>query len=223
MLFYHLLEAGFHLRPPQSEIKNQIEVAREFRTENDEGVNSIPLDSKVRVVVSLRAIAQPVSNVAILDMLPGGLEVDISPEGIGDRRSLVQSPNTWTPDYIDVREDRVIFLRHDWNQRADFHLPHAADQPRQLRGSAALRRGHVRSIGAGTLDGQRLQDRRGAKGEVVTMTLGSQQRRPALFVLIAAATVASWIALGRTREPTLVNRSGFSLARFTIAMDTCSA
>jgi penicillin-binding protein 1C len=44
------------------------------------------------------------------------------------------------------------------------------------------------------------------------MTPGSQQRRPALFVLIAAATVASWIALGRTREPTLVNRSGFSHA-----------
>jgi alpha-2-macroglobulin len=109
VLFYQLLEAGFDLKLPQSEIKNQIEIAREYRTENDEAVNSIPLDSKVRVVVSVRAIAQPVSNVAIVDLLPGGLEVDISPEGIGDRRSLVQSPNTWTPDYIDVREDRVIF------------------------------------------------------------------------------------------------------------------
>jgi uncharacterized protein YfaS (alpha-2-macroglobulin family) len=109
VLFYQLLEAGFDLKPPQSEIKNQIEVAREFRTENNEVVNSIPLDAKVRVVVSLRAIDHPVSNVAIVDMLPGGMEVDISPEGIGDRRSLVQAPDTWTPDYIDVREDRVIF------------------------------------------------------------------------------------------------------------------
>jgi penicillin-binding protein 1C len=33
-----------------------------------------------------------------------------------------------------------------------------------------------------------------------------------LLALIAAAAVASWIALGRTREPMLVNRSGFSRA-----------
>ena len=46
----------------------------------------------------------------------------------------------------------------------------------------------------------------------MTTTPGSQQRRTVLLALIAAAAVASWIALGRTREPMLVNRSGFSRA-----------
>ncbi|HXR25046.1 MAG TPA: hypothetical protein VN742_06770 [Candidatus Binataceae bacterium] len=43
-------------------------------------------------------------------MIPGGFEVDITPEGTGRRTSLVQSVATWMPDYIDAREDRLIFF-----------------------------------------------------------------------------------------------------------------
>ena len=59
--------------------------------------------------VSVRAIDKPVSKVAITDMIPGGFEVDISPEGLGSRNSIGQGIATWRPDYIDVREDRLIF------------------------------------------------------------------------------------------------------------------
>lgn len=45
----------------------------------------------------------------MVDLLPGGFEVDISPEGLGSRASLSKGPDTWQPDYIDVREDRVVF------------------------------------------------------------------------------------------------------------------
>jgi uncharacterized protein YfaS (alpha-2-macroglobulin family) len=108
-LFYQLTEAGFDLRPPARETRNKIEIHREYRNEKHEAINSISLDSKVDVYVSVRAIDQPVSNVAITDMIPGGFEVDISPEGLGSRNSLVQDAATWHPDYIDVREDRLIF------------------------------------------------------------------------------------------------------------------
>jgi len=32
------------------------------------------------------------------------------PEGIGQRNSLVSGLAVWTPDYIDVREDRLLFF-----------------------------------------------------------------------------------------------------------------
>ena len=42
------------------------------------------------------------SDIAFVDLLPAGLEVS---------STLVRNNNsgTWTPDYVDVREDRVIF------------------------------------------------------------------------------------------------------------------
>ena len=107
-LFYQLTEAGFDLAPPTTEIKNRIEVFREFDNEKGEVVTSTPLESKVDVKLNLRAIDTSVSNVAIVDLVPGGFEVDISPEGLGNRASRPADNTTWQPDFIDVREDRVI-------------------------------------------------------------------------------------------------------------------
>jgi len=108
-LFYQLTEAGFDLSAPATEIKNRIEVFREFANEKGEAVTSTPIESKVDVKLSIRAIDAPVSNVAIVDMIPGGFEIDISPEGLGNRASGPTVSNTWRPDFIDVREDRVVF------------------------------------------------------------------------------------------------------------------
>ena len=108
-LFYQLTEAGFDLTAPAAEIKNRIEVFREFANEKGETVTSTPIESKVDVRLSLRAIDAPVTNVAIVDMIPGGFEIDISPEGLGNRASGPTVANTWKPDFIDVREDRVVF------------------------------------------------------------------------------------------------------------------
>jgi uncharacterized protein YfaS (alpha-2-macroglobulin family) len=109
-LFYQLTQAGYDLQPPTKEISDKIEVFREYRNEKHEVITTIQLDGKVDVYVSVRAIDTPVSNVAITDLIPGGFEADISPEGLGSRKSLVQNNGTWSPDYIDVREDRLIFF-----------------------------------------------------------------------------------------------------------------
>jgi uncharacterized protein YfaS (alpha-2-macroglobulin family) len=108
-LFYQLTEAGFDLAPPTTEIKNRIEVFREFDNEKGEPVTSSPIESKVDVKMSLRAIDSPISNVAIVDMIPAGFEIDISPEGLGNRASGPTAATTWRPDFVDVREDRVVF------------------------------------------------------------------------------------------------------------------
>ena len=107
-LFYQLTQAGFDLNPPTSEIKNKIEVFREFDDEKGQAETSTPIESKVDVKLNLRAINAEVSNVAIVDLIPGGFEVDISPEGLGNRASHPADNTTWQPDFIDVREDRVI-------------------------------------------------------------------------------------------------------------------
>lgn len=109
VLFYQLLEAGFDLDPPNEEIKDKIEVFREFRNDQGETADATSLESKVKVAVSVRALDEQALNVAVVDMLPGGFELDLSREGIANRTSLVQGSDTWHPDYIDVREDRVIF------------------------------------------------------------------------------------------------------------------
>jgi uncharacterized protein YfaS (alpha-2-macroglobulin family) len=108
-LFYQLTEEGFDLAPPATEIKNRIEVFREFDNEKGETITASPIESKVDVKLTLRALDAPVSNVAIVDMIPGGFEVDISPEGLGNRASRPADNSTWQPDFIDVREDRVVF------------------------------------------------------------------------------------------------------------------
>jgi len=108
-LFYQLTEAGFDLAPPTTEIKKRIEVFREFDNEKGEAVTSAAIESKVDVKMSVRAIDSPVSNVAIVDMIPAGFEIDISPEGLGKRGSGPTAATTWQPDFIDVREDRVVF------------------------------------------------------------------------------------------------------------------
>jgi hypothetical protein len=108
-LFYQLTEAGFDLMPPTTEIKKRIEVFREFTNEKGEAETATPIESKVDVKLSVRAIDSPLSNVAIVDMIPGGFEVDISPEGLGNRGSGPTVANTWRPDFIDVLEDRVVF------------------------------------------------------------------------------------------------------------------
>jgi uncharacterized protein YfaS (alpha-2-macroglobulin family) len=109
-LFYQLAEGGFDLTDPTHEIRQRIEVFREYRNEKGDVVNSIPLDSKVNVYLSVRALDKPVAHVAIADLIPGGFEVDISSQGISQRNSLVSGLATWTPDYIDVREDRLLFF-----------------------------------------------------------------------------------------------------------------
>jgi uncharacterized protein YfaS (alpha-2-macroglobulin family) len=47
-------------------------------------------------------------QVALLDLLPGGFEVDLAGQPLAERRSAAFSGYDWTPDYVDVREDRVV-------------------------------------------------------------------------------------------------------------------
>jgi uncharacterized protein YfaS (alpha-2-macroglobulin family) len=81
-----------------------LEVHRELLDKNDKPVTQTKLGEPIHVRLYARTVRdQPVTNVAIVDLLPGGFEV------VGS--SLQPGVSTISGvDYVDVREDRVVFF-----------------------------------------------------------------------------------------------------------------
>ena len=79
---------------------------------------SIALGQEIDVHIKIRAIGtKGVGDVAIVDLLPGGFEPVMQLPPVGEDFGSAASPSsptirvsdsTWTPDYADVREDRVV-------------------------------------------------------------------------------------------------------------------
>ncbi len=97
--FYQLTQAGFDKDLPKEAEKNGIEVYRELHNADDKAVSSIHLGDELIVHIRARAIDnQYHDNVALVDLLPGGFEI------------VHDSIHLQNMDYIDVREDRVLFF-----------------------------------------------------------------------------------------------------------------
>jgi len=126
-LFYQVTAAGFDLKPPQAELKNKLEVQREYRGEDGKVTDKVKIGGNLEVHVKFRALSWETSNVAIVDMLPGGFEVvmdqslrdTMAPpapvrreaqegEEYEEEYSATVLPGGWRPDYVDVREDRMV-------------------------------------------------------------------------------------------------------------------
>ena len=108
-LFYQFVQTGYDRNPPSSVVKRKLEAFHELKNEKGVPITEIGIDEKVYVHVFVRGTEGEVSDVAVIDMIPGGFEIDISPEGLGSRKSLPSALVTWEPQYVDVREDRVVF------------------------------------------------------------------------------------------------------------------
>src|SRR5881396_3646250 len=101
--FFQVVEAGFDQYVPVKPITAGLEVQRELLDKNDKPVTRTKLGEPIHVRLHARTVRdQPVTNVAIVDLLPGGFEV------VGS--SLHPGVSTITGvDYVDVREDRAVF------------------------------------------------------------------------------------------------------------------
>lgn len=169
--FYQVTQSGFDLGAPDKEIKQRLEVQREYRDAQDKVVTTVPRGEEIEVHVKLRAVEKGgVQNVAIVDLLPGGFEVVIDatrgsnkravrptepvqppvpqdnpdeqdgnrqqvmneegmenqelPRGEGGEADGMAAPDvpvtwyspitspksTWIPQYVDIREDRVVIF-----------------------------------------------------------------------------------------------------------------
>jgi len=60
---------------------------------------------------ALTTVARLNPDLVFLDVqMPGlgGFEVDLTSDSLAQRKSLVAADDAWEPDYVDVREDRVV-------------------------------------------------------------------------------------------------------------------
>jgi hypothetical protein len=101
--FFQVVEAGFDRHVPTQSVTAGLEVHRELLDKNNQPVTQTNLGEPIHVRLQARTLRdQPVTNVAIIDLLPGGFEV------VGS--SLQPGVSTISGvDYVDVREDRAVF------------------------------------------------------------------------------------------------------------------
>ena len=119
-LFTQLVQAGFDREPPADKVSHGLEVSRELRDAAGKPVNSCAITSKLDVVLFLRSTDGQIREVALIDLLPGGFEVDLASDALAARRSLGNGNEEWQPSYVDVREDRVVLYGSVGEQAARF-------------------------------------------------------------------------------------------------------
>ena len=101
--YYQIVQAGYDLQLPQKSIKNSIEVSRTYKNTNGSNIKKAELGEEIEVHLKFRSLNDnTLHDIAIVDLLPAGLEVDAA-------TMRNNNSGSWAPDYVDVREDRVVF------------------------------------------------------------------------------------------------------------------
>jgi len=102
--FFQVVEAGFDGHAPTESLTNGLEIYREILGKNNEAVTSTTRRrANPRATARSQLQREPITNVAIIDLLPGGFEVVDSSARTG--ASSINGVN-----YVDVREDRAVFF-----------------------------------------------------------------------------------------------------------------
>jgi len=102
--FFQVVEAGFDRQISNKAITDGLEVYRELLDKAGKRVTSTQLGDVVTVRLHVRSLRPAsVTNVAVIDLLPGGFEV------VGTSLSPGMSTINGV-DYVEVREDRAVFF-----------------------------------------------------------------------------------------------------------------
>ncbi|MEY2560288.1 MAG: alpha-2-macroglobulin [Verrucomicrobiota bacterium] len=101
--FFQVVEAGFDRQLSNKTISDGLEIYRELLDKAGKPVTSTQLGEVVTVRLRVRSLRhESITNVAVIDLLPGGFEIvgsSLSP-GISSINGV---------DYVEVREDRAVF------------------------------------------------------------------------------------------------------------------
>lgn len=101
VIFYQTSEGGFDRGLPEDKLKQGLEVHREYRNDDGKEVKKITMGEEIEVRLQLRSLdGRSHYNVAVVDLLPGGFELV--------RDATRNSNSHWSPDYMDLREDRIV-------------------------------------------------------------------------------------------------------------------
>lgn len=101
-LYFLNVQSGFNADLPRKVIAEGIEIHRDFLDDKGNKITSFEQGKEVTVRLRVRALkGQNLTNVAVIDLLPGGFEVI--------RNSVSRTAYNWKADYIGIREDRVVY------------------------------------------------------------------------------------------------------------------
>lgn len=101
-LFYLNAQSGFNKTLPTTATREGLEILRSFVDEQDNEVTQFEQGQELTVKLKIRALeGQSLTNIAVIDLLPGGFEII--------RSSVARTAYNWRADYIDIREDRVVY------------------------------------------------------------------------------------------------------------------
>ncbi len=108
-LFHVVSQTGFDRADATAAIANGIEVQRDYVNDDGIVVTTARIGEELTVRLRVRSTGQSRSNIAIVDLLPGGFEV------------LTDSiPRGWSADHVDVREDRVVIYANVSSQVREY-------------------------------------------------------------------------------------------------------
>ncbi|MDX3774139.1 alpha-2-macroglobulin [Chromatiaceae bacterium AAb-1] len=100
--FYAMTESGFSASNEIEAIREQLEIVRDYLDEDGKVVTSAIQGQQLTVRLRLRSLnGEWLPNIAVTDLLPGGFEVI--------RSSVPRQQGPWSADYLDIREDRLVW------------------------------------------------------------------------------------------------------------------
>ncbi|MDD2941540.1 MAG: alpha-2-macroglobulin [bacterium] len=109
-LYYQLTESGYDKTSPEKIINQQLTIGRQLLDEKGNEVQQIGLEDKLHIRLALHP-DKAMNNIAVVVLVPGGFEIDITDQGLAQRKSLpIKDKPLWQPDYIDVQEDRIVMF-----------------------------------------------------------------------------------------------------------------
>ena len=116
-LFYSWSESGFERGLPDKPLQQGMEIVHEVLNASGQVITEAKLGDEVTVRVRVRSLDRAqIPQVALVDILPGGLEPVQQPVDASEEtdeplwRRRLGGGGTWSLDFVDVREDRVLFF-----------------------------------------------------------------------------------------------------------------
>jgi uncharacterized protein YfaS (alpha-2-macroglobulin family) len=101
--FFQVVEAGYDATLPKEAMTDGLEIIRDFLDAKGEVTHTARLGEPVTVRLRVRSLQrESITNVAIVDLLPGAFELAAG--------SLQPGVGAAGCDYVEVREDRVVFF-----------------------------------------------------------------------------------------------------------------
>ena len=108
--FFAITNAGFDREPPLQELREGLEIQREYLNAKGDPVTTLESGEEVTVRLRVRSTERSyIWDVAITDLLPGGFEPVLNDAAVTDGAWTDRlGGGAWRPQFADIREDRVV-------------------------------------------------------------------------------------------------------------------